>query len=61
MFIAASVLLFAIALGIFVYLFDNFMGESETDELARTMAALDDELAATKPVARSSRAAGSGA
>lgn len=61
MFIAASVALFVVALGIFAYLFDNFMGVSETDELVQTMAAMDDELAAMKPVEGSRRAAATGA
>ena len=49
MFLVLSLVGFALALGLFVYFFDHFMGASDTAELASTMAAMREESAPDKP------------
>lgn len=61
MFVAVSVSLFIVALGIFAYLFDNFMGVSETNELTQTMAAMGENPSPIEAVECGKRAAGTGA
>jgi hypothetical protein len=45
MFLVLSLFGFVLALGVFVYLFDHFMGASDTADLASTMAAMREESA----------------
>jgi len=48
MFLVLSLFGFVLALGVFVYLFDHFMGASDTADLASTMAAIQEESAPDK-------------
>ena len=56
-----SVSLFVLALAVFTYLFDNFMGASDTANLAQTMAGIQDQEPASESECTTSRAARTGA
>jgi hypothetical protein len=59
MLLILSACAFALALAVFVYLFDRYMGASDTGDLADSMSQIHDRTIRKEPAKRSRAATGS--
>lgn len=59
MLLVLSACAFALALAVFVYLFDRYMGASDTGDLADSMSQMHDQTVRKEPAKRSRAATGS--
>lgn len=57
MLLAISICAFALAFALFVYLFDHYMGASDTEQLAHTMAHMHEPKEFTRTELKRSKAA----
>ncbi|HKT23170.1 MAG TPA: hypothetical protein VJR04_01125 [Terriglobales bacterium] len=58
MLLILSACVFALALAVFVYLFDRYMGASDTGEIADSMSQIRDQTGRKDPAKRSRAATG---